>query len=69
MFSAPCRQGTGWRFATENQTPRQIAGKSMFPEGFLEYSDWLGILIQAYPVTLDRFKSLLLGQAGQLVTS
>jgi hypothetical protein len=38
------------------------------PEDFLEYSDWMGIPIQSYPVTLDRFKSLLLEQARQLVT-
>jgi hypothetical protein len=36
------------------------------PEDFLEYSDWMGIPIQAYPVTLDRFKSLLLEQAKRL---
>ena len=29
------------------------------PEEFLEYSDWMGIPIQGYAVTLDRFKSLL----------
>ncbi|MEN8245705.1 MAG: DUF1638 domain-containing protein [Thermodesulfobacteriota bacterium] len=29
------------------------------PEGFLEYCDWMGIPMQAYPVTLDRFKRLL----------
>ena len=29
------------------------------PEGFLEYCDWMGIPMQAYPVTLDRFKMLL----------
>ena len=28
-------------------------------EGFLEYCDWMGIPMQAYPVTLDRFKRLL----------
>lgn len=33
------------------------------PEGFLEYCDWMGIPMQAYPVSLDRFKSLLLEQA------
>jgi Protein of unknown function (DUF1638). len=36
------------------------------PEEFLEYSDWMGIPIQPYPVTLDRFKSLLLEQANKL---
>jgi hypothetical protein len=29
------------------------------PEEFLEYSDWMGIPIQPYPVSLQRFKSLL----------
>ncbi len=33
------------------------------PEEFLEYCDWMGIPIQGYPVSLDRFKSLLLDQA------
>ncbi len=33
------------------------------PEAFLEYSDWMGIPIIPYPVTLDRFKSLLIQQA------
>ncbi len=32
------------------------------PEAFLEYSDWMGIPIQPYPISLDRFKSLLLDQ-------
>jgi hypothetical protein len=36
------------------------------PEEFLEYSDWMGIPIQGYPITLDRFKSLLLEQARRL---
>ena len=36
------------------------------PEDFLEYSDWMGIPIQPYPITLNRFKSLLLEQANQL---
>jgi len=36
------------------------------PEEFLEYSDWMGIPIQPYPISLDRFKSLLLDQAKQL---
>jgi hypothetical protein len=38
------------------------------PEVFLEYSDWMGIPIQGYPVTLDRFKSLLLDQAYKLLS-
>ena len=37
------------------------------PEEFLEYSDWMGIPIQGYPVTLERFKSLLLEQAEMLL--
>jgi hypothetical protein len=34
------------------------------PEELLEYSDWMGIPIQPYPVTLDRLKDLLLEQAS-----
>ena len=29
------------------------------PEEFLEYCDWMGIPMQAYPVSLDRFKTLI----------
>jgi len=36
------------------------------PEAFLEYADWMGIPIVAYPVTLDRFKSLLTDAAQAL---
>ena len=40
------------------------------PEQFLEYCDWMGIPMQAYPITLDRFKGLLTDQlkvlAGQV---
>ncbi len=36
------------------------------PEEFLEYCDWMGIPMQARPVTLDRLKSLLLEQADKL---
>jgi len=36
------------------------------PEEFLEYSDWMGIPIQPYAITLDRFKSLLLENADKL---
>ena len=36
------------------------------PEDFLEYSDWMGIPIQPYSITLDRFKALLLEQANKL---
>ena len=34
------------------------------PEELLEYSDWMGIPIQPYPVTLDRLKGLLLEQVA-----
>jgi hypothetical protein len=33
------------------------------PEELLEYSDWMAIPIQPYPITLDRLKSLLSEQA------
>lgn len=36
------------------------------PEEFLDYCDWMGIPMQAYPATLDRFKSLLREQALKL---
>jgi len=36
------------------------------PEDFLEYSDWMGIPITPYPVSLDRFKRLLTEQAEKL---
>lgn len=36
------------------------------PEDFLEYCDWMGIPMQAYPASLDRLKSLLLEQAEKL---
>lgn len=36
------------------------------PEDFLEYCDWMGIPMQGYPVSLDRFKSLLAEQARLL---
>ncbi|MFO7749695.1 MAG: DUF1638 domain-containing protein [Desulfobacteraceae bacterium] len=36
------------------------------PEGFLEYCDWMGIPMQAYPITLDRFKDLLFREAAAL---
>jgi hypothetical protein len=37
------------------------------PEDLLEYSDWMGIPIQAYPVTLSRLKSLLGQQVAILL--
>ncbi|GAB6906065.1 conserved hypothetical protein [Desulfosarcina cetonica] len=36
------------------------------PEDFLEYADWMGIPIIPWPVSLDRFKKLLLDQADKL---
>jgi len=36
------------------------------PEDFLDYSDWMGIPIIPYPVTLERFKSLMAEQAQKL---
>ena len=36
------------------------------PEEFLEYSDWMGIPIIPYPVSLDRFKAFLTEQAVSL---
>ena len=36
------------------------------PEEFLEYSDSMGIPIQAHPIALDRFKSLLLDAANKI---
>jgi hypothetical protein len=36
------------------------------PEELLSYSDWMGIAIQPYTVSLDRFKSLLLDAVNQL---
>jgi hypothetical protein len=37
------------------------------PEEFLGYCDWMGIPMQAYPVTLDRFKTLLTEQVKNLM--
>ena len=39
------------------------------PEEFLEYADWMGIPMTPFPVTLDRFKSLLADQARRLSSS
>jgi hypothetical protein len=36
------------------------------PEEFLEYSDWMGIPIQGYPISLGRLKSLFIAQAKGL---
>ena len=36
------------------------------PEDLLDYADWMGVPMQGYPVTLERFKSLLLDQVRKL---
>jgi hypothetical protein len=36
------------------------------PEEFLAYSDWMGIPIMPYTITLDRFKGLLVEAAGKI---
>lgn len=36
------------------------------PEEFLDYCDWMGIPMQSYPITLDRFKGLLMDQLNLL---
>ncbi len=70
----------GWDKALANENfPRHTGGAIVLdgigfmdqymetdPESFLEYCDWMGIPMQAYPVTLDRFKSLLSEQALRL---
>lgn len=70
----------GWDKAVANENfPRHKGGAIVLdgigyvdqymeehPEEFLEYSDWMGIPIQPYRVSLDRFKSLLLDQMYQL---
>jgi hypothetical protein len=38
------------------------------PEKVLEFSDWMGIAIQPYNITLDRLKKLLLEQRGKTRT-
>ncbi len=66
----------GWDKAVANENfPRHTGGCVVLdgigyldqymeedPEEFLEYCDWMGIPMQAYPITLDRFKGLLLDQ-------
>lgn len=37
------------------------------PEKFLDYCDWMGIPMMAYPLSLDRFKGLLADQAAVLL--
>ena len=67
----------GWDKALANENfPRHTGGVVVLdaigyvdqymtehPEEFLEYSDWMGVPMQGYPVSLDRFKSLLMEQA------
>ncbi|GAB6143734.1 DUF1638 domain-containing protein [Desulfocicer niacini] len=67
----------GWDKALANENfPRHTGGAIVLdgigfmnqymetePESFLNYCDWMGIPMQAHPVTLDRFKSLLSEQA------
>lgn len=36
------------------------------PEEFLDYCDWMGIPMQAYPASLDRLKTLLLEQLDKV---
>ncbi len=73
----------GWDKALANENfPRHTGGAIVLdglgfmdhymetdPESFLEYCDWMGIPMQAYPITLDRFKSLLARQALVLMDS
>ena len=70
----------GWDRALANENfPRHTGGAVILdgigymdrymeekPEDFLEYSDWMGIPIIPYPVTLDRFQSLLCDAARRL---
>jgi hypothetical protein len=71
----------GWDKALANENfPRHAGGAVVLdgvgymdvymaekPEEFLEYSDWMGIPIQPYTVTLERLKSLLTQQARKLL--
>ena len=68
----------GWDKALANENfPRHTGGAIVLdgigymdklmtedPEGFLEYSDWMGIPLIPYPISLDRFKSLLAEQVN-----
>jgi hypothetical protein len=70
----------GWDQGLANENfPRHIGGAIVLdgigfvekymaekPEVFLEYSDWMGIPIEPYPISLDRLKALLLDAAHQL---
>lgn len=70
----------GWDKAIANENfPRHTGGAVVLdgigfmdqymeekPEDFLDYCDWMGIPMQSYPVSLDRFKGLLLDQLALL---
>ena len=70
----------GWDKALANENfPRHTGGAIVLdgigfldrfmeedPEAFLDYSDWMGIPIVPYPISLDRFRSLLDDAAGRL---
>lgn len=70
----------GWDKALANENfPRHSGGAVVLdaigfmdkfmeenPEEFLEYCDWMGIPMIAYPVTLERFTSLLISQVKNL---
>jgi hypothetical protein len=70
----------GWDKAVANENfPRHTGGAIILdsigyldcymeenPEAFLEYSDWMGIPIIPYPVSLDRFRTLLDDAARKL---
>ncbi len=74
---------SGWDKAIANENfPRHTGGAIVLdgigyfdrfieehPEELLEYSDWMGIPIQAHPISLDRFKSLLVDAANRLNNS
>ena len=71
----------GWDRALANENfPKHTGGEIVLdaigyvdrymaenPEVFLEYSDWMGIPIQGYPVKLKRFKLKLTERAKQLL--
>lgn len=70
----------GWDKALANENfPRHSGGAVVLdgigfmdtfmaeqPEDFLDYVDWMGIPLNSYAVTLDRFKKLLTDQAEKL---
>jgi hypothetical protein len=70
----------GWDKALANENfPRHTGGAVILdavgymdpymeesPEEFLEYSDWMGIPIIPYPVSLERFRALLYGALERL---